>query len=213
LEALDAFQKGASTGNSEQMEAAALNAFVAAAEEAERNPSASLLLKNAASECEARGDWAGAEARYREVLALEEASGNHGLIFKARYDLSGLFQLLGNLERASAWVLAATDSARQADCFPLLFMALENQARFALKRSDYAGALEAASEAVAIVKPEPMSTICGPARWCFEPDVGSLRGTLKARRRTWKRASRSSWSERSVQYSPAQTAASHCGGK
>jgi hypothetical protein len=35
-----------------------------------------LTLQLEAHDCNARGDWASAEACYRKVLALEEASGN-----------------------------------------------------------------------------------------------------------------------------------------
>jgi tetratricopeptide (TPR) repeat protein len=156
LEAIEAFQKGAAAGNSEQMEAAALNALAVAAEEEVRNPTPSVTLKTEAGECMAQGDWAGAEAKYRNVLALEEASGNHGLIFKAHYDLSRLFNLLGDLERAFVWARTATDEARKAHCFPVLVMGLVNQANCALKRLEHSAALEAASEAVAIVEPGRM---------------------------------------------------------
>ena len=97
LRALEAFQQGVSANNSEQVEAAALNALGAAAEEAEKNPTPELELKQEAAECEAHGDWAGAEACCRKVLALEEAAGNGGLRCKAHYDLSRLFLLIGDL--------------------------------------------------------------------------------------------------------------------
>jgi len=80
---LDAFQKSVSARNAEQVEAAALDMLAAATEHAEQNPTPQLTLKLAAGECEARGDWAGAEACYRKVLALEEATGNCGLIPKS----------------------------------------------------------------------------------------------------------------------------------
>jgi len=153
LSALEAFQQGVSANNSEQVEAAALNALAAAAEEAEKNPTPELELKQEAAECEAHGDWAGAEACYRKVLVLEEAAGNGGLICKAHYDLSRLFLLIGDLDKADACARAATAAARQANVFPVLVMALDNQAICALRRSDHAGALEAASEAMTAVEP------------------------------------------------------------
>jgi len=153
---LKAYQDGVSAGNAEQIEAAALDVLAAAAEQAEKNPTPQLTLRQEAGECEARGDWVGAEARYRKVLALEEATGNHGLITKAHLDLSKLFFLIGDLERADACAQAATAAARQAGVFPLLVMALENQVSCALARSDVAAALKAASEAVVAVEPGPL---------------------------------------------------------
>ena len=156
MRALEAFQKGDEANNPEQMEAAALKALELAAEEAEKNPSPSLVLKQEAGAREARGDWAGAEACYRKVLALEEATGNDGLICKAHYDLSRLFLLLGELDKAEASARAATAAVRQGGHFPLLVMALENEATCALRREDYARALAAASQAVAAVEPGRM---------------------------------------------------------
>jgi len=153
LRALEAFQQGVSANNAEQVEAAALNLLAAAGEHAEKNPPPALKLKLEARECEVHGNWTGAEACHRKVLALQEAAGNGSLICKAHYDLSRLFLLIGDLERADACARAATGAARQTDLFPLLVMALDNQAICALRRSDHAGALEAASEAVTAVEP------------------------------------------------------------
>ncbi len=150
---LGAFQQSAEAGNNEQMEASALAIFAAAAEDAEKNPTPQLTLKMEAGGCEGRGDWQGAEACYRKVLALEESTGNHGAISKVHYDLSNLFFLLGDLEKADAWARTATAVARQSGIFTLLVMALGQQASCALARSDFAAALEAASEALAVIEP------------------------------------------------------------
>ena len=129
---------------------------MAAAEQAEKNPTPQLVLKQEAGECEARGDWAGAEVRYRKVLALEQATGNDGAISKAHCDLSRLFLLVGDSKQADAYARAATAAARRAGVFPLLVMTLENLAGCALRRSDRAATVEAASEAVTVVKPGRM---------------------------------------------------------
>lgn len=153
IRALEAYQKGVSANNTEQIEAAALDMLTQAARDAEKNPTPELALKCEAGERESRGDWVGAETCYRKVLALEEATGNAGLICKAHYDLSRLFLLVGDLERADACARAATAFGREVGIFPVLVMALENQALCGLRRSDYAGALDAASQAVAAVEP------------------------------------------------------------
>jgi tetratricopeptide (TPR) repeat protein len=154
LRAIEAYRDGATTNNKQQMEAAALNALLLAAEAAQKNPSPSILLKQEAAECETRGDWAGAETCRRKVLAAEEATGKAALVSKAHQDLSRLFLLLGDLEQAAASAQAATAAARQADLFPVLVMALENEVVCALRRSDSAAALEAAETAVKVVKDE-----------------------------------------------------------
>jgi len=156
MRALDAFQTGMLGNNPEQFEAAALEAFRVPLWEAEKNPAPELALGQEAGECEARADWAGAETCYRKVLSMQEATGNFGLIFKAHDDLRRLFMLVGDLAKAEACARAATAAARQTNLFPVQVMALENQAICALRRSDYADALQAASEAVALLEPDPL---------------------------------------------------------
>ena len=60
----------------EQAEAAGLNVLSLAAEEAEKNPTPELALREEARQCEARVDWAGAEACYHKVLALARTLGH-----------------------------------------------------------------------------------------------------------------------------------------
>ena len=153
MRALEAYKEGTLANNAEQVEAAALDALRIAAEEAEKNPSPELVFKMEAGDCEARGDWAEAEACYRKALSIQEATGNFGLVFKTHYDLGRLFLLVGDLEKAETCARAATAAARQTDLSAVQVMALQNQANCALRRLDYAGALEAASEAVALVEP------------------------------------------------------------
>jgi hypothetical protein len=154
--AIEEYRDGATTNNKQQMEAAILNALLLAAEAAEKNPSPSILLKLEAAECEARADWAGAVTCRRKVLAVEQATGKAALVSKAHQDLSRLFLLLGDLEQAASSARAATAAARQADIFPVLVMALENEVVCALRRSDCASALEAGEAAVAAIKDEPI---------------------------------------------------------
>ena len=116
--------------------------------ESERNPTLEFESAKEACECEARGDWIGAEAAYRKRQALQEATVNFGLIWKAHRDLSQLFLLIGDLDQADQVGNMATEAARRTDLFPLKVMALEDHARRALRRGDHAGALKAASEAV-----------------------------------------------------------------
>jgi tetratricopeptide (TPR) repeat protein len=162
---LQAYQKALSDRNHEQVEAAALEILATAAEHAEKHPTPQLTLQQEASTCLARGDWTGAESCYRQVLALEEPTANFSAITKAHWDLSNLFFLLGNFEKASQSAQAATAAARPAAISVLLVMALENQASCALARSDVPSAVQAASEAVAIVEPGPLQDCARAGAW------------------------------------------------
>ena len=177
-----AYSKAASAGQHDAAQAAALEALAMAAEEAERNPTPDLLLGMEADQCEEAGDWDGAEAARRKVLALHESGLAQfdaaakacaadstavqpdddrwrffGLIAKANVDLSGLQKRRGKLDEAWSSALAATAAARRANCWPLLHLALQNQATLALEREDSASALAAASEDVQQIEPGALS--------------------------------------------------------
>jgi tetratricopeptide (TPR) repeat protein len=154
--AIEDFQKGAESRSPGQMEAAAISALTAATELAEKNPTPDLELKQRADDCESRGDWAGAEARYRQALEYVQSQANPGMVSKAHHDLGRLYQLIGELDKAEESARAAIAAARQARLFPLLVMGLELQASCALKRSDGAGALKAISEALSVIEPGPI---------------------------------------------------------
>ncbi len=162
---LEAYQKSDQAGNLEQTEAAAMEMFAAATEHAEKHPTPQMTLKLEAVECEGRGDWAGAEASYRKILALEEEAGNLAAIAKAHYDLSSLFLLAGDLDNADTSARAAVSAARRSGPFPLSVMVLEQQAGCALARSDHAAALAAASEAVAAVEEGPLYDFMRASTW------------------------------------------------
>jgi tetratricopeptide (TPR) repeat protein len=165
VQAIEAFQKASVGNNTEQMEAAALNAMAIVTEEAQKNPTPQMLLKQEAAECESRGDWHAAETCYHKIVPLEVATGNPLLISKAHYDLSRFFFLLGDLERAEISAKAATAAARLADAPPMLGVMLENQVHCALRRSNSALALELASETMAIIEAGPGSTNLRSGAW------------------------------------------------
>jgi len=150
---IESYAKAIADDRPEDAQNAALQALFMAGEEARRNPTPSLQLKEEAGQCEERGDWAEAETAYRKVMALEESSGKWAMIAKAEMDLYRLLRLVGRLDEAWEFACRATASARRAEMFPVLVMALECQVRCALDRGDPAGALAAASEAVQIIEP------------------------------------------------------------
>jgi hypothetical protein len=59
-QAIMSYAKAAEAGKSEQAQGLAMQAFMMAAQEAQQNPTPSLLLKQQAADCEEQGDWAGA---------------------------------------------------------------------------------------------------------------------------------------------------------
>jgi hypothetical protein len=158
--AIEAFRKASSDGHGEQAEAAALQMLSLAAQEAERNPTPELELAVEAGECEARGAWDDADAIYRRLLAMAEASDapsqqKFGRMFKVHRDRGSLFVLRSEYAQAHQTALAALAAARLADLQPLLVWALEFVAYCALRVQDLAGALAAANEAVGvIIEPE-----------------------------------------------------------
>ena len=156
LSAILAFQKAATGKNAEQAEAAAWDALRLAAERAENDPSPLMRLTRKAGECEANGDWAGAEAAYREALSSLEAAEQPVLMVKAHVDLSRLFGLLGQWDKASDCARVATAIARRTDIPWVQVLALRAEATCALARSDNADALRAATEAVELHSTDPI---------------------------------------------------------
>jgi tetratricopeptide (TPR) repeat protein len=156
--AIEVCQKAMAGNNFEQAEAAAVDLLNRAAEWREQHPTPESALTERAWECEARGDWAGAEAAYRDRLALEETTSHPGMLAKAHLDLSRLLVLVGDAGQAEQHAQAAVEAARRAQLQPLTLMALDGLARCALRRSDYAGALRAAADAIAATEPELAAT-------------------------------------------------------
>jgi tetratricopeptide (TPR) repeat protein len=152
IRAITAYGAAAEQGNAEQAESAALEAFMLAAQRAEKNPSPDLELMKEATACEERGDWPGAESRYRQLVALAEASAGLPQLCQANLKLCQLLLLLERFGPAGEYAAAASAAARRADISSLQVVALETQATCALRRSDLAGALQAATEAVGLVE-------------------------------------------------------------
>jgi tetratricopeptide (TPR) repeat protein len=150
---ITSYAEAAEAGNAEKAQRVAMEALIMAAEEATRNPTPSLLLKQEAADCETKGDWAGAEEAYRKVLALEESTGNFGLIAKAHMDLSKTLRMVGRLAEARQFAENATECARKAQCFPVLVMALEHLVSCAEEKGDTETAIAAASEMVQVIEP------------------------------------------------------------
>ena len=80
-----------------------------------QEPSLDLLFKQEALQHENASEWQEAEDAYRHALELAEAQDIPGLVYKAQADLSDLFSLLGQNERA----LEAAQAVRSCASFPL----------------------------------------------------------------------------------------------
>jgi tetratricopeptide (TPR) repeat protein len=137
----------------EEANAAAMEVLLQCAEEALRNPTPSVLLHQEADELESKHNWTEAETVRRKILGLDETMENVGILAKAQMDLSGLLRLLGRTEEAAQFASAATASARRADVFPVLVMALECESWCALEQEDSSRALALTSEAVQVIEP------------------------------------------------------------
>jgi tetratricopeptide (TPR) repeat protein len=159
-EVIGSWAEATSAGKAEDAQAAAMRAMIMAAEEALRNPTPEILLKNEADHLESKGAWAEAEALRRKILDLVEPSENmeeswrhFARIANGQMALSSLLRLLGRDDEAWQFACAATVSARRAKIVPLLVTALMGEAGRALDRGDTEKALAAASEALQVVKP------------------------------------------------------------
>ncbi len=151
-EAVGAWAGATEAGKTQEAHAAAMQVLLMAGVEALKHPTPSLLLKQEADDLESQGDWAAAETVRRKILALEEPAGSFGLA-KAQMDLSQLLRLVGRLDEAWQLAVAATALARRTELFPLVFMALANEAHCALDQGASPEALVAASEAVQVIEP------------------------------------------------------------
>ena len=151
--AIVSWKEATSAGKSEEAQTAAMQALNLVAEESLRNPSPSLLLRQEADNLELKCRWSEAEAVRRKVLALEDTTGNFGLIAKAQIDLCNLLRLVSRLEEATQLACAATDSARRTGIFPVVVMALRCEVRCSLERGDSTRALAAAEEALNLIEP------------------------------------------------------------
>jgi tetratricopeptide (TPR) repeat protein len=150
--AIQSYADAVTTERPEDAQTAAMQALLLAAEESLKNPTPSILLKHKAGACEEKGDWVGAEAAYREVLALEESLGNAAAISHAHMELSRLLRWLGRSDEAWQSARHATAAARRTDMFTVLVMALINESHRALDKEDYTQAMAAASEALQVVE-------------------------------------------------------------
>ncbi len=150
---IDSWAEATSAGQLEAANAVALQALQLAGEHALKHPTPSLLLKLEAEDLEGKGDWAAAEAVRRQVLVLEESGGNSGMIAKAQMDLSQLLQMVGRGAEALQVATTATASARRTEMYPLIYQALEREARAALDQGDLPQALAATAEALQIIEP------------------------------------------------------------
>jgi len=154
---IGSWAEATSAGKTQEANTVAMQVWLMAAEEALKNPTPSLLLQQEADDLEHKGDWSGAEEVRRKILVLDEACGDFGA--KAKLDLCRLLRVVGREDEAWQFAVAATASARRADMFPLVYMALENEARCALDRATLPEALAAASEAVQVIEPGKLSEL------------------------------------------------------
>ena len=152
-ETIQAWADATNAGKTEEAQNVAMQLLMMVGEDALRNPTPSLLLKQEADDLETKGDWTAAEAVRRKILDLEESSGNFGMIAKAQMDLCLLLRLFGRLDEAGHFASAASLSARRSDVIPLVVMVLECEALCALDQGDSSKALAVASEALQIIEP------------------------------------------------------------
>ncbi len=152
LTAVDA----ANAGKDKEAQQAALTLLMMASAKALKDPSDDWVLAYEAARFVDAGDWVGAEAAYRKLLALREQEGRAGMIAHVQFDLSRLLRHLGRLEEAWGYACAATEVGRREDLPSLTVMMLENEALCALERKEVLRALASVKEALSLLKQERM---------------------------------------------------------
>lgn len=153
---LQVYHDALQEGDAQAAEEAAMRFFVHACEQADREPSPDLLLKQEARHYEDTGQWHEAEAAYLQALALAQEQNNSMQVYKAQDDLSSLYHFLGNKERALETAQAALEAARLSDFETLLSMALEGLANSWRELGNPAEALQAANEMLADLPEEKL---------------------------------------------------------
>jgi hypothetical protein len=145
---MGAYKEALEAGRMGEAEAAGMELLALAAQQAAADPTPESSLLDEATCCEATADWGGAEAAYRQVLARAEAEDNTCVQFRAHEQLAALHGLLSRHDLALAETRAAVAAARRADLPTMLFMALDSQARCALRTGRVSEALTAVCETI-----------------------------------------------------------------
>jgi tetratricopeptide (TPR) repeat protein len=141
-------QDALEAGRMGDAEAAALNLLAIMAQHGATEPNAEMLVLTEAASQEAAADWRGAEVTYRRLLEQAIATGEATSQYRAHAALSGLYQLLGDHDKAVEQARSATEAARRADLPILLASALEQQATCALRQDLLSEAMSAIEEAL-----------------------------------------------------------------
>lgn len=143
----------------EDAENAMLEILELAAEWADNDHSPEIRLKEEATHCENRGDWEGAEAAYRRMVALADAGPHPLQQCRDRYELAVFLTLVGRNEEALREAQVAAAFARQVDLRPLIAMALECVANCALAVGRIEEARRAAEESLTCLGTDPLFSL------------------------------------------------------
>lgn len=150
-EALKAMILAKEQGNFEQTEAAMLSIFSIVQREVMNDRSPEMLARIRAEEFLANHDYAGAEAAYREVLALKEAKNVGDACLNAHMDLCLFLLLMRRPEEALAQAEISLKVAKHSEFDMVRWMGLDRWLRCAIAAGKTDGLLEPATAALEIV--------------------------------------------------------------
>jgi tetratricopeptide (TPR) repeat protein len=194
------FQDAVQAGRVDEADALSLNLMGLAAQHAMAHPTPEMEIQAEAQRCEAAADWQGAENAYRKLLDRADSSGEAMQRYNGLSALCGLNQLLGRSAVALEKAETATAAARATELTTLLAMALEQQARCALRLGRVSEAAAALDEALRSMGQEKMYDVqrgrCLVHRAeCAlgSDDLGGADASLEAAHRCLEPQSRMEW--------------------
>lgn len=156
VEFWDAIEAAGASGDPERMAWAERAVLARAWEWTEDHPSPQVDRLCEGHRLAEAGDWMGAEAAYRDALAMAEGPFDE---LQPRRHLASLCANLGRHEDALAEAGAATDAARRVGWETVLAMALRTEGRHAREAGDLPAAIAGYTEGLAVLPEDSIQTL------------------------------------------------------
>jgi tetratricopeptide (TPR) repeat protein len=173
---LEEHRQAMDSGRFQDAQAMVPDLFSLAEQWSEQNPSVDHDLTLKADDCQERGDWEGAVAAHRAVLAIQDL--NPMRCCSAHGELRSLFRLLNRNDEALLAAQSAVTAARQADSEFLLAGSLQALAVCLMDRQEFEQSAALLEEALSILPPDLMYDQMRATTWVLRAECGLLSGKL-----------------------------------